>query len=68
MPGQTARYSLRIDIAIRDTFTGGNGLSVQEDMLLPAADFLQLAGILGQFHALAEKIKATVAQPDEAGR
>lgn len=55
MPEQQS-YQLYIDVQIRDN-RGSGGLSIREDLELPAADFLQIAAILGQFHELAQKFK-----------
>lgn len=36
----------------------GNHLEFNENLSIDAGSFLQVAGVLGQFHALAEEIKA----------
>lgn len=54
---QEDRYQVRIDITIqqRDQYQGQ--LRVEESFNVSATDFLELAGILGKFHELAEKIQ-----------
>jgi hypothetical protein len=54
---QEDRYQVRIDITIqqRDQYQGQ--LRVEETFNVSATDFIELAGILGKFHELAEKIK-----------
>jgi hypothetical protein len=50
------RYRVRIDVQIYDA-QGGGSLRVSEDAEVEAADFLAMAGILGQFHDVLTKIK-----------
>jgi hypothetical protein len=51
------RYTIRIDVRIMDYQTGGPGLSISEEQQVNAASFLELAGILGQFHEVFEKLR-----------
>ena len=44
---------------------GSNGLEISESFDLADADFLQLAGILGRFHELAERVRREA--QEEAG-
>ncbi len=49
--------SIRIDL--RQPRLGGSGISLQEDARLTVKSFLEAAEVLGQFHALIEKLRAT---------
>jgi hypothetical protein len=50
------RYRVRIDVSITDQY-GSGGLRISEDQEVTGGDFLELAGILGQFHAVLENLK-----------
>ncbi len=59
----TDRFKLEVHVVIEKTVreqgydrTTGERLSVREEMLIEADNFTQIAGILGQFHGLAEQI------------
>lgn len=59
MPKQ--EYVLAVNLSMTQQEDGrfhGQGLEVREHIVLPAMSFLELAAILGQFHNLAERIKA----------
>lgn len=56
--GGQERYQVRIDVRISDREQGGSGLSISEDCAVQGGTFLELAGILGQFHEVFEHIKA----------
>jgi hypothetical protein len=51
------KYTVRIDVRINDREYGGSGLSISEEQQVDAASFLELAGILGEFHKVFEKLK-----------
>jgi len=51
------KLELRVDISIRD-YRGGGTLQVSETVTVPAGTFLELAGILAQFHEVTERLKA----------
>jgi hypothetical protein len=55
--GDRPRYELRVDVSITDTQSGFGRLAVSETVSVNTASFLEMAGILGQFHELAESIK-----------
>ena len=50
------RYELRINVEIRDARGYGN-LSVSEMVHVSASTFLEIAGILGKFHELVQKLE-----------
>ena len=50
------QFELNIDISIRDYHGSGN-LTIRESVMIPAADFAEMAAILGEFHKVAKKIK-----------
>jgi hypothetical protein len=52
------KYEMYIHIQLRDSQNGGT-LNVSESVTITASNFLELAKILGQFHELAEKIRAS---------
>lgn len=51
------KYNMQLNVSIRSSTYGGNGLTVNEDMEIEAETFLEIAEILGHFHRLAEKFK-----------
>lgn len=56
------RFRLRVDIQIEgmngEYSFAGERLSVREEFEIPAGSFTEVAGVLGQFHELARKVKA----------
>lgn len=52
------RYQVRIDVRIYDRMGGGGGLQISEECDVEGGTFLELAGILGQFHEVFERLKA----------
>ena len=48
---------LTISINIRQSGYGGNSLSLNNTIVLPAKDFLDMCRILGEFQTLADKFK-----------
>jgi hypothetical protein len=67
----TQRFQLNIRVQVQETDEngrplgyGGPGLTVEHVVTLGPLDFMGLAGVLGQFHDLAERIKA--GQPEAA--
>ena len=50
------KFELNIDISIRDYHGNGN-LNIRESVMIPVADFAEMATILGEFHKVAKKIK-----------
>lgn len=55
------KYKLRVRCEIQETADNGSyrgqGLTVEENTELDAAGFMDVAGILGRFHELSERIK-----------
>lgn len=51
------QFRMRLDIRIEQLDRGG-ALQVSEELVLPPLGFLELAAVLGQFHEMAEQIKA----------
>lgn len=55
------QYKLRVRCEIQQLDDHGayigQGLTVEETVDLPAASFMEIAAMLGQFHDLTEKIK-----------
>ncbi len=51
-------FELTLNINIRNTgaLSGGYGLDVRESFQVNAADFMEIAKILGQFHDLAQRV------------
>lgn len=58
-------YELNINITIRSNF--GDNLQVSETVSIQAADFLDMAKVLGQFHDLAVAMKIQSAE-EKRGR
>lgn len=69
MVQDTQRFAVYINVSVRQLSeyppgsgnwlqAGSNGLEVQDRFDIGSGTFLELAGILGQFHALAERIEA----------
>jgi hypothetical protein len=60
MVHSAAAFRVRVDVSVEQIENGGalsgRGLRVCEELALPQMSFLELAGVLGQFHALAETI------------
>lgn len=56
MTEEPRSFTLDMRISIRNRYSGGGGLDVSEQVNLAAADFLEVAKILGQFHDLAQQI------------
>ena len=61
MEQTTPTIQMNVNISLYQPGYGGT-LRIEEQVELPAADFLELAKILGQFHDLAKKIKAEKAE------
>ena len=53
----TEEFELELWVSIRQGSTGGH-LEVRERVLVGAAGFLEIAGILSKFHELAQAIKS----------
>jgi len=53
--GMRVRVEVRIDMM--NSAVGYGNMQIREDFQMPVANFTELAGILGRFHELAEKIK-----------
>ena len=51
------RYLVEIRVAIREKFSGYQGLTIEETVQIEGGSFLELAAILQQFHQIAEKLK-----------
>lgn len=55
------RYQVEIRVAIRDKFSGYQGLTIEETVQIEGGPFLELAAIraaiLQQIHQVAEKLK-----------
>lgn len=51
------KYQLYISIRLMQENRGG-GLEISENTIVEAQTFLEIAGILGEFHKLSERIKA----------
>ena len=51
------RYQVEIRVAIRDKFSGYQGLTIEETVQIEGGSFSELAAILQQFHQVAEKLK-----------
>lgn len=56
MSGQ--KYNVNVRVTISSGSYGSDRLSVDEELTVSAADFMEVCSVLGQFHALAEKIRA----------
>lgn len=52
-------YHVRVDISIEAPYNiGGGALRISESLEIPGGTFMELAGILGEFHKVAEGLKA----------
>jgi hypothetical protein len=52
-------FQVRVDISIEaPPYTGGGSLRVSERLEIPGGTFMELAGILGEFHKVAEGLRA----------
>lgn len=52
-------YTVRVDVSIDAPYNSGQGsLRVSESLSIPGGTFLELAGILGEFHKVVEGLKA----------
>lgn len=65
---QRFKLTVRVNVQEIDQYGspvgyGGNGLSVEHTLDLGPLDFMGLAGVLGQFHDLSEKIKDSQPPP-----
>lgn len=59
MPDQDAlTVTVEVRIDARGGPAGFGNMTIREDFRLPVAGFTELAAILGQFHDLAQKVKA----------
>lgn len=60
MTGQSFQLAVTLEVRQLEDgrWTGREGLQVREQVELPALGFLEIAALLGQFHELAERIKA----------
>ena len=55
-------YHVRVDVSIEAPYNSGQGqLRVSETLDVPGGTFMELAGILGEFHKVAEALKAAKA-------
>ena len=53
------RYKLGLRIYVSDRHMGGSGLTIEEEWNFDSlGGFAEMAKLIGQFHDLAEKIKA----------
>lgn len=62
-----SRYQLRLNARIEEMRQSGasgdwypagtGGLEISDSVMLTASSFLELAGVLGQFHELGEKLR-----------
>lgn len=59
------KFEVRIDVRITDYQMGGGGLNINETVMIPAMDFAELAGILGEFHKVAIKLRETHQREEE---
>ena len=57
-------FELRIDVTLQNRQNYANALRVNESMMVTAANFLEMAAILGEVHKLVQEIK----KPHEASR
>ena len=53
----TEEYELEVMVSIRQGSTGGF-LEIRERVSVDAGGFMQIAGILGKFHDLAQALKS----------
>lgn len=58
MSGPDNEYELDINISLRSVRGYGGQLNISERVTVPATGFLELCQVLGQFHELAEALKA----------
>lgn len=50
--------TVEVRLDMRSSPAGFGSMQIREDFRLPVAGFTELAGILGKFHELAERVKA----------
>lgn len=50
-------FELTINVSVRQVNNYNGSLQVNETVVVPAAGFLALCQVLGQFHELAESLK-----------
>jgi hypothetical protein len=63
MPTLKPRYELQVSVRIVDYQQSGQGISVDERFAVEAEGFMEICGILGKFHELAQNIKSARAYP-----
>ena len=51
------QFEVRVDVSIVDRNNGGR-LQISESVTIQSVSFLELAAIHGEFHKVAEKLKA----------
>ena len=51
------KYRVDISISLQQADYHGGRLEIRESLDLPAANFFEMAAILGRFHELAESLK-----------
>lgn len=67
-PADTDTYELDVSVTMirrGPNYTGGDRFTVNHNVRLGALDFMQVAGVLGQFHTLGETIRATTAAAEQ---
>jgi hypothetical protein len=62
----TEQYELDINVSIRQAAGYGGQLNISERVQVPAHGFLELCQVLGEFHKLAEALKAKHKQVADA--
>jgi hypothetical protein len=51
-------YELEVRVSIRQSPGYGGALEIADRVMVPATGFLEICQVLGQFHELAESLKA----------
>ena len=52
-------FHVRVDVSIEAPYGSGQGnLRISESLEVPSGTFLELAGILGEFHKVVEGLRA----------